>query len=76
MQSALRHQLRGRVSQLRRPLTRSYRLEKAFLASYDGKDPPFGFNGLGELVFYRTYSRPKPGGGRERWGDTASAWYP
>jgi len=35
--------------------------------------PPakFGFNGLGELVFVRTYARPKKDGtGLEKWGDT------
>lgn len=31
---------------------------------------PFGFNGFGELVYYRTYSRIKPDGGQEDWADT------
>ena len=31
--------------------------------------PKFGYNGFGEIVFYRTYSRTKPDGGQEDWGD-------
>jgi len=30
---------------------------------------PFGYNGFGELVFYRTYSRVMEGGGQEDWAD-------
>lgn len=30
----------------------------------------FGFNGLGEVVYYRTYSRLKEDGTSEQWGDT------
>eukprot|EP00924_Labyrinthula_sp_SR-Ha-C_P009085 snap_masked-scaffold_2-processed-gene-12.55-mRNA-1 protein AED:0.01 eAED:0.01 QI:0/-1/0/1/-1/1/1/0/683 len=36
---------------------RFYRLEKRFINNYDKKSPPFGFNGLGEFVYLRTYSR-------------------
>lgn len=32
--------------------------------------PPFGYNGFGELLYYRTYSRVKTDGGQEDWGDT------
>jgi ribonucleoside-diphosphate reductase alpha chain len=32
--------------------------------------PKFGFNGLGECVYMRTYSRIKPDGGQEMWHDT------
>ncbi len=32
-------------------------------------EPEFGFNGLGKVVFQRTYSRPKPDGTNEDWGD-------
>jgi ribonucleoside-triphosphate reductase len=31
--------------------------------------PPFGYDGFGELVFYRTYSRMKADGGQEDWAD-------
>lgn len=44
-----------------------FKLNPAFVAGYNTKRPPFGFNGLGELVFYRTYSRTKPDGKNEAW---------
>lgn len=31
--------------------------------------PPFGYNGFGELIFFRTYSRIKKDGGQEDWAD-------
>lgn len=31
--------------------------------------PKFGYNGFGEIVFYRTYSRIKKDGGQESWAD-------
>lgn len=31
--------------------------------------PPFGYDGFGEFVFYRTYSRLKSNGDQENWGD-------
>jgi ribonucleoside-triphosphate reductase (thioredoxin) len=31
--------------------------------------PPFGYNGFGEFIFYRTYSRTKEDGGQEDWAD-------
>lgn len=37
-----------------------FRLDEEFLDQYKNKKANFGFNGLGELVFYRTYSRPLP----------------
>lgn len=46
-----------------------FRLDDAFLASYAGKKPKFGYNGLGELVFYRTYSRKQPDGSKETFLD-------
>src|SRR6056300_731389 len=30
----------------------------------------FGFNGFGEVTYYRTYSRQLENGGQEHWGDT------
>lgn len=44
-----------------------FRLKKDFVNTYKDKKPPFGFDGLGELVFYRTYSRVKPDGSNEAW---------
>lgn len=32
--------------------------------------PNFGFDGFGYVVYKRTYSRTKPDGGQEEWGDT------
>lgn len=36
-------------------------LSDEFIASYSNQTPPWGFGGLGEIVFLRTYSRPVPG---------------
>lgn len=47
-----------------------FRLSKTFLTGYKGKKPNFGFNGLGEFVFYRTYSRIKNDGSKETFLDT------
>jgi ribonucleotide reductase alpha subunit len=51
-------------------MTTPFRLDPAFVASYAKKKPPFGFNGLGELVYLRTYSRKKADGSKERWFET------
>lgn len=47
-----------------------FRLTDAFLKKYQDLEPPFGFNGLGELVFLRTYSRVKADGQNEVWWET------
>ncbi len=47
-----------------------FRIDQGFINQYKGKSPKFGFNGLGELVFYRTYSRVKPDGAKETFLDT------
>lgn len=47
-----------------------FKLTDAFLEKYKRIKPPFGFNGLGELVFYRTYSRIKENGENEQWWET------
>lgn len=39
---------------------KSFKLDAEFVAGYADKKPKFGFNGLGECVFYRTYSRLQP----------------
>jgi len=46
---------------------RPFKLSEIFLESYKTKTPNFGFNGLGEFVFYRTYSRIQEDGGKEEW---------
>jgi len=45
-------------------------LSENFISKYKRKKPPFGFNGLGELVYMRTYSRIKEDGKNERWWET------
>ena len=37
----------------------NFQLSGKFVSKYSEKVPPFGFNGLGELTFMRTYSRLK-----------------
>ena len=48
----------------------SFRLDDEFIASYEEKNPDFGFNGLGMLTYYRTYSRLKQDGKNEHWYET------
>ena len=45
-------------------------LSENFINKYKRKRPPFGFNGLGELVYLRTYSRIKDNGKNEKWWET------
>jgi|TARA_Y100000310_G_scaffold104274_1_gene102579 adenosylcobalamin-dependent ribonucleoside-triphosphate reductase len=47
-----------------------FQLSENFIDKYKRKRPPFGFNGLGELVYMRTYSRIKKNGKNERWWET------
>ncbi|KAI8321128.1 putative adenosylcobalamin-dependent ribonucleoside-triphosphate reductase [Martensiomyces pterosporus] len=47
-----------------------FSLDPSFVSAYEKKLPPFGFNGLGEIVYRRTYSRLKPDGKREKWFET------
>lgn len=51
-------------------MTAPFRLSKAFVETYAAKKAPFGFGGLGELVYLRTYSRIKPDGSKEKWHET------
>jgi ribonucleoside-diphosphate reductase alpha chain len=46
-------------------------LTKEFIAKYDTQTPPWGFGGLGEIVFLRTYSRKIEGtDATESWTQT------
>lgn len=45
-------------------------LTKEFLSKYKNKQPNWGFNGLGYIVYKRTYSRLKDDGSLEEWPDT------
>jgi ribonucleoside-triphosphate reductase len=45
-------------------------LDQSFVDSYSQKQAPWGFNGMGEIVFLRTYSRKKDDGNSETWTET------
>ncbi|ELR24324.1 ribonucleosidetriphosphate reductase, adenosylcobalamin-dependent, putative [Acanthamoeba castellanii str. Neff] len=47
-----------------------FRLSSKFVSKFKDKQPPFGFNGLGEFVYRRTYSRLKKDGSKEEWHET------
>jgi len=47
-----------------------FHLSEKFIEGFKTKRPPFGFNGLGELVYMRTYSRIKEDGANEQWYET------
>lgn len=48
----------------------SFSLDKNFVAQYKDVKPGFGFNGLGEFTYRRTYSRVKADGTNEEWWET------
>ena len=48
----------------------SFKLDDDFVMSYAHIQPDFGFNGLGQLTYYRTYSRLKEDGKNEEWYET------
>jgi len=50
--------------------TKAFRLTDNFVTKYIDVTPPFGFNGFGELVYFRTYSRIKDDGTNEVWWET------
>ena len=50
--------------------TNRFTLSDNFVNKYKRKKAPFGFNGLGELVYHRTYSRMKADGKNEQWWET------
>lgn len=45
-------------------------LSKEFLQPYKTKQVPWGYNGLGYIVYKRTYARVKPDGTTEEWWET------
>lgn len=47
----------------------TFNLPKDFIDQYRSLPEPFGYNGLGSLTFYRTYSRQKDDGSYESWVD-------
>ncbi len=48
----------------------SFKLDSDFVNKYREITPDFGFNGLGLLTYYRTYSRLKENGTNEHWYET------
>lgn len=51
-------------------MKQGFKLSQQFLENYRSLKPNFGFNGLGELVYQRSYSRLKDNGDYENWADT------
>jgi len=47
-----------------------FKLKDSFVDKYKKVKPPFGFNGLGELAYLRSYSRKKENGVKEVWFET------
>ncbi len=47
-----------------------FKLDDAFIERYKSVPPNFGFNGLGLLTYFRTYSRIKEDGTNEQWFET------
>ena len=50
--------------------TKKFKLPEYFVNTYANKQTKFGFNGLGEMVYKRTYSRVKSNGKNEKWFET------
>lgn len=46
-----------------------FSMSAEYLAKLSRLTPKFGYQGFGEIVFYRTYSRLKADGGQENWHD-------
>lgn len=47
-------------------------LSNEFLEKYKNKQPKWGFNGLGYIVYKRTYARLKEDGNTEEWNETVA----
>lgn len=48
----------------------TFHLDEDFVMGYKDKPVNFGFNGLGEITYIRTYSRLKSDGNKEKWFET------
>jgi len=48
-----------------------FELSNEFTQDYANRDPDFGYNGLGAVTYYRTYSRIKENGKKERFWEMA-----
>lgn len=58
------------IERLHDPSYMPFSLDKSYVKHYKHVKPPFGFNGFGELVYMRTYSRLKDDGSNEMWPET------
>jgi ribonucleoside-triphosphate reductase (thioredoxin) len=61
---------RNIMERLHDPSYKKFRLDNSFVNKYSTKKAPFGFNGFGELVYMRTYSRLKEDNSNEQWHET------
>lgn len=59
-----------RASSAVRKFSTNFELPKQFVDGYRNKKVKFGFNGLGEIAYLRTYSRKMSDGTNEQWADT------
>lgn len=50
-------------------VTHTFSLDHRFISELRKMTPQFGFDGFGEFVFYRTYSRRLPNDTQEKWAD-------
>jgi len=58
------------IEKLHDPNYMPFKIDREFVERYSTIKPPFGFNGFGEAVYMRTYSRLMEDGRNEQWGDT------
>jgi len=64
------HQPNGIVTEQPQNASSKFKLKKTFVKQFGSLKPQFGFNGLGEIVYMRTYARIKPNGNKECWHET------
>lgn len=57
---------------MRAPMEDEVTLSPEFVADYALKRPPWGFGGLGEIVYLRTYARDTDVGRKELWHETVA----
>jgi len=58
------------MERLHDPSYKPFELDKSFVIKHGKLTPPFGFNGFGEAVYMRTYSRIKDDNSNEQWYET------
>lgn len=49
---------------------RDFKLSQNFISAYEGRQPQWGYSGLGYVVYKRTYARTKPDGSVEEFWET------